>query len=80
MDLGTFDTTGFANGVDTITVTVTDQSSQPLPSATAARAYAAENIAKLPGPCHSLFETHAWRVEVSSELKALHEEVRRRLL
>jgi uncharacterized membrane protein len=33
VDLGTFDTTGFANGADTIIVTVTDQSSQPLPSA-----------------------------------------------
>ena len=34
MDLGTFDTTGFADGADTINVTVTDQSSQALPSAT----------------------------------------------
>jgi uncharacterized membrane protein len=34
LDLGTFDTTGFANGQDTITVTVTDQSGQPLPSVT----------------------------------------------
>ncbi|MGO9923686.1 MAG: choice-of-anchor Q domain-containing protein, partial [Isosphaeraceae bacterium] len=34
VDLGTFDTTGFVQGLDTITVTVTDQSSQPLASAT----------------------------------------------
>jgi uncharacterized membrane protein len=34
VDLGSFDTTGFATGADTITVTVTDLSSQPLPSAT----------------------------------------------
>ena len=34
LDLGSFDSTGFANGSDTITVTITDQSSQPLPSAT----------------------------------------------
>ena len=34
VDLGTFDTTGFADGADTVTVTVTDQSSQALASAT----------------------------------------------
>ena len=34
VDLGTFDTTGFAQGLDTITVTVTDQSNQALASAT----------------------------------------------
>ena len=33
VDLGTFDTAGFANGQDLITVTVVDQSSQPLPQA-----------------------------------------------
>ncbi len=34
VDLGTFDTTSFSDGSDTITVTATDQSSQPLPTAT----------------------------------------------
>ena len=34
VDLGTFDTTGFADGADTIHVTVTDQSNQALASAT----------------------------------------------
>ena len=34
VDLGNLDTTGYANGTDTITVTVADQSSQPLPTAT----------------------------------------------
>ena len=34
VDLGNLDTTGFANGTDTITVTAVDQSSQPLPTAT----------------------------------------------
>ncbi len=34
VDLGTFDTTSFTDGLDTITVTVVDQSSQPLPTAT----------------------------------------------
>ncbi len=32
--------------------------------------HAAECLAELPPPCHSLFETHAWRVEVSSELES----------
>ena len=34
VDLGTFDTTNFSDGSDTITVTATDPSSQPLPTAT----------------------------------------------
>ena len=34
VDLGNLDTTGFANGTDTITVSAVDQSSQPLPTAT----------------------------------------------
>ena len=34
VDLGTFDTTSFSDGSDTITVTAIDQSSQPLPTAT----------------------------------------------
>jgi nicotinate phosphoribosyltransferase len=51
---------------------------EPLPSATEARAHAAENIAKLPGPCHSLFERdHAWRVDLSMELECLYEKVRK---
>lgn len=51
---------------------------EPLPSATEARAHAAENIAKLPGPCHSLFERdHPWRVDLSMELECLYEKVRK---
>ncbi len=34
VDLGTVNTTGFANGTDIITVTAVDQSTQPLPTAT----------------------------------------------
>jgi len=34
VDLGMVDTTGFANGYDTINLTAVDQSSQPLPTAT----------------------------------------------
>ncbi len=51
---------------------------EPLPSAEQARAHAAECMAKLPGPCHSLFEgEHAWRVELSTELECLFEKVRK---
>jgi nicotinate phosphoribosyltransferase len=50
---------------------------EPLPSTAQIRQHAAECLAKLPTPCHSLFESHAWRVEISSELEALHERVRR---
>ncbi len=50
---------------------------EALPSAAEARAHAAASLAKLPSPCHSLFETHGWRVELSSELEALHERVKR---
>ena len=49
---------------------------EPLPTAAEARAHAATCLAKLPSPCHSLFESHGWRVEISSELEALHEQVR----
>jgi nicotinate phosphoribosyltransferase len=50
---------------------------EELPSAAEARRHAAESLAKLPAPCHSLFESHAWRVELSPELEALNERVRR---
>jgi hypothetical protein len=51
---------------------------EPLPSAEQARAHAAECMAKLPGPCHSLFEgEHAWPVELSAELECLFERVRK---
>jgi nicotinate phosphoribosyltransferase len=49
---------------------------EPPPSAAAARHHAADSLALLPAPCHSLFESHAWRVELSSELKSLTERVR----
>jgi nicotinate phosphoribosyltransferase len=46
-----------------------------LPIAAEARHHAADCLATLPAPCHSLFESHAWRVELSSELKSLTERV-----
>lgn len=49
---------------------------EPLPSAAEARHRAADSMALLPAPCHSLFESHAWRVELSSELTSLTERVR----
>jgi nicotinate phosphoribosyltransferase len=51
---------------------------EPLPTAVEARAYAAECLAKLPGPCHSLFEREqCWRVDLSVELECLFERVRK---
>jgi nicotinate phosphoribosyltransferase len=51
---------------------------EPLPTAEQARAHAAECMAKLPGPCHSLFEgAHTWKVELSTELECLFERVRK---
>ncbi len=49
---------------------------EPLPSATEARRYAMESIAKLPAQALSLFESkNAWPVEVSAELECLYERV-----
>ncbi len=49
---------------------------EPLPTAREARAHAAECLAKLPTPCHSLFESpNAWRVQISAELEGLYERV-----
>jgi nicotinate phosphoribosyltransferase len=51
---------------------------EPLPSAAQAKRYAAERIARLPAPCHSLFPVeNAWRVELSPALKQLDELVRK---
>ena len=50
---------------------------EALPTAAEARQHAAESLAKLPAPCHSLFESHGWRVELSLELEALNERVRK---
>jgi nicotinate phosphoribosyltransferase len=53
---------------------------EPLPSAAQARDQAAERLARLPAPCHSLFEAkEGWRVEVSPELLALYDEVRKEI-
>ena len=49
---------------------------EPLPTAEHARRHAAESMGLLPAPCHSLFESHAWRVELSPELQQLDEQVR----
>jgi len=49
---------------------------EPLPSAAQARSYAAERLARLPVPCHSLFESpDAWRVDISAELECLYARV-----
>jgi nicotinate phosphoribosyltransferase len=49
---------------------------ETLPSMADIRRHAASCLAKLPSPCHSLFQTQGWRVDVSSELEALNQEVR----
>jgi nicotinate phosphoribosyltransferase len=50
---------------------------EPLPTASEARRHAAESLARLPAPCHSLFEGEgAWRVELSPELERLNARVR----
>jgi nicotinate phosphoribosyltransferase len=53
---------------------------EPSPTAAEARDHAAACLAKLPSPCHSLFKSEGWKVEISSELEALHEQVRRHAL
>jgi nicotinate phosphoribosyltransferase len=51
---------------------------EPLPSAAEAREHAATCLAKLPAPCHSLFERpDAWHVDLSPELEGLYEKVRK---
>jgi nicotinate phosphoribosyltransferase len=49
---------------------------EPLPSAAEARRHAAESLAVLPAPCHSLFQAHAWEVELSQQLEELNTAVR----
>jgi nicotinate phosphoribosyltransferase len=50
---------------------------EPLPTAEEARKHAAECLARLPAPCHSLFKSvDAWRVDLSPELECLYERVR----
>ena len=50
---------------------------ETLPSAAQARARAAASLAKLPAPCHSLFEAkEPWRVELSPQLANLDRQVR----
>lgn len=50
---------------------------EPLPNAAEARARAAASLARLPAPCHSLFEAkNPWRVELSPQLAKLDREVR----
>jgi nicotinate phosphoribosyltransferase len=51
---------------------------EPLPSTAEVRRYAAECLARLPAPCHSLFQAKdAWRVDLSHELLELTEHVRK---
>ena len=49
---------------------------ETLPSASEARRYAYESLAVLPAPCHSLFQAHAWEVELSEQLEELNTSVR----
>jgi nicotinate phosphoribosyltransferase len=50
---------------------------EPLPSASEARAHAADCLARLPAPCHSLFQAQScWRVEISPELQSLADRAR----
>jgi nicotinate phosphoribosyltransferase len=51
---------------------------EPLPSASEARRYAAESLARLPAACQSLFEPHnGWNVQISMELECLYERVKK---
>jgi len=51
---------------------------EPLPSTSQVRRFAAERLARLPAPCHSLFQVEdAWRVELSPALKELDDSVRK---
>ena len=51
---------------------------EPLPATAEVRRYAAERLARLPAPCHSLFQAKdAWRVDLSHELLELTEQVRK---
>src|SRR5580692_10420383 len=49
---------------------------EALPTAVEASRHASQCLAALPAACHSLFETRAWHVEVSSELEGLNQRVR----
>jgi nicotinate phosphoribosyltransferase len=54
---------------------------EPLPSIQEIQQRAIARLAKLPGPCHSLFETrNPWPVELSADLKQLYENVRKGLI
>src|SRR5436305_14929619 len=57
-------------------VMIAGRNVEPLPSATEARQHAAEALTALPAPCHSLFQSHAWRVDLSGQLNELNTRVR----
>jgi nicotinate phosphoribosyltransferase len=48
-----------------------------IPSAAEAREYAAGALGLLPVACHSLFQTHGWKVELSEQLRDLNAKVRK---
>ena len=51
---------------------------EPLPNVEDARNHAVQSLARLPAPCHSLFERPGcWRVDLSPELEGLYEKVRK---
>jgi nicotinate phosphoribosyltransferase len=49
---------------------------EPLPGADEARRHAAESLAALPAHCHSLFQSHSWKVDLSEQLEELNTTVR----
>jgi nicotinate phosphoribosyltransferase len=50
---------------------------EPLPSAYEARRHAAESLAVLPAPCHSLFQAQSWEVKLSEQLEELNRTVQK---
>jgi nicotinate phosphoribosyltransferase len=49
---------------------------EPLPSLDEVRRHAADSVGALPAACHSLFQAHSWKVELSQELEDLNDKVR----
>ncbi len=50
---------------------------EPLPAASEARHHAAESLAVLPAPCHSLFQAQSWEVKLSEQLEELNRTVKK---
>jgi nicotinate phosphoribosyltransferase len=50
---------------------------EPMPDLAEARRHASESLAALPAACHSLFQAHFWKVELSQQLEELNNKVRK---